>query len=373
MAWPVSERFKRALRLSHDAVTRVEVWRDGVNITPAGGLPVASGDVTIDEGSKVRRSISLLVADPDLDPDDAEDLLAPFGTELRVWRGVRMTEGDVEEVPVGVFRIDSAKRAGWASGVQVTGGDRSNAVKDARFLAPENTPAGVLVTDEIARLITDAIDVEVFDLTNSQTKTYAATWARDRWDAIEVLANSIGAEVFFDPAGRAIIRTVPRLAEDSEAVWDVDVDEETGALLDLDTGLASAGVYNAVVAQSESAENEPTVTAVAYLSDGPLRWRDGFRIPRFFVSKMLRTVEQAADAARAILARSITYAQTVSASSLPNPALDAGDVVAVTARDGSQVLRIVSKIGLPLEPGAMSLETRTTAELTVSADLGSLD
>lgn len=363
--WPVSARFEKALRLSHDVSTVVDVYRDGVLL--AEKIPVSGGRIEIDEGSKVRRTISLTVADPDLAPDDAEDLLAPFGTELHVRCGVRMTEGDVEEVPVGVFRISSVSRPGWFAGLQISGGDRSLAVQEARFLRPENTARNVLVVEEIARLIRGALpDVEVFDLTNSRAPTLSATWERERWDAIEDLADSIGAEVFFDSEGRAIIRTVPRLHADSVAVWEIDVDEDFGSLLDVGTGLSSEGVYNAVVAEGEAQENSPTISRIAYQTEGPLRWREGYQVPRFFASKFIRTREQASAVAEALLARSLLYAQEVTADALPHYALDAGDVVGITRPDGRRSLHVVSALTLPLGPGGMGVKTRTNAEAVVS-------
>lgn len=370
MAWPVSDRFLSALRLSHDVVTTVDVYRDGVLLRE--GLPITGGTVTVDEGSKVRRTVSLTVGETGLDPAEATDLLAPFGTELHVRTGVRMTEGDVEDVPVGVFRIETAKRSGWLGALTVSGGDRSTAVQAARFLTPENTAAGAYVVDEIARLIHGALpDVEVFDLTNSQARTVAAAWDRDRWDAVCALADSIGAEVFFDPQGRALIRPVPTTTEGT-AVWEVDANTDTAALLDLQTGLSSEGVYNAVVAEGETQTGAPAVLAVAYLTTGPLAWRPGFAVPRFFSSRFLQTVEQCATAASALLVRSSAFSQEVSPVSLPNPALEAGDLIGVTDPDGNRTQRLVAKFDLPLGPGAMPISTRVNEPITVSGDVGSL-
>lgn len=369
MPWPTSARFQEALRASHEVVTEADVLHDGKVVER--GLPITGGSVSVDEGSSVRRTVTLDVGDLDLDPDDAEDLLAPFGTEIAIRSGVRFTEGDTELVPVGVFRLDDVGRGGWFEALTLTGADRSATVSDARFLGPRNTRPNRVVVDEIATLIREAIDVEVFDLTFSTAITAAATWERDRWPAIETLAASIGAEVYFDPAGRALTRPIPEVDPGGEVVWEIDCGEN-GVLLDVSTGLSRDQVYNAVVARGEASEQSAPVQAIAYQARGRTRWRKGFQVPRFYSSPMIQTISQAETAARKILARSVAFSREIGPTTLPNPALDVGDQVAVTLPDGSRSFHIVTKISLPLGPGSMGIETRVAADYETTTDAGSL-
>jgi hypothetical protein len=369
--WEVSDRFLDGVATSHEVVTLVEVWRDGAYVRD---LPVTGGEVVVDEGSKVRRTLSISSSEIDLDPKTAEDLLAPFGTELRVYTGLRFTEGDTEIVPVGVFGIQTAGRSGWLSELGIAGEDRSRAVADSRLLAPY-TPNGVSVFDAIVALVSPVIpNVEVYDLTADLLAVNAEaskiTFERERWDAVESLAAGIGCEAVFDPEGRLIIREVPQISADTVPVWAIEANTDDAAMIDVSTALSADKVYNAVVATS-SAE-DVNVTAIVYQSTGALRWRAGFQRPRFYASPLIKTAGQAVTVATAILARSLVYAQAVELESLPNPALTVGDPITVTRPDGTTETRIVSRLSIPLFLAAMTVDTRVGIEAEETDDVGEL-
>lgn len=372
--WEVSDRFLDAVAASHEVVTRAEVWRDGAYVQD---LAVTGGSVTIDESSKVRRILDLGAADIDLDPQSAEDLLSPFGTELRVYTGLRFVEGDTEEVPVGVFGITNAGRSGWLAELGLTAEDRSRAIADSRLIAPYTPATDATVLDAVTALASEVIaDVEVYDLTEDIRATTSVvpkvTYERERWDAIEALVGGIGAEAVFDPEGRLIIRDVPQVDADSEPVWAVEANTDNAVMLDIATALSSDKVYNAVVASSSGDNDSPVITRVVYQQTGALRWRSGFQRPRFYASPLIKTAEDAVSAATSILARSLVYSQGVNLEALPNPALDAGDVITVTRPDGTSELRVVARIQLPLYLGAMSLDTRVAIDAASADTVGDL-
>ncbi len=376
---PVSGRWDSALRVAHDLVVTCEVWTAGVRQTLPDGttsLRVVSGQVTVDEGSKVRRTATIVIANPELLPIAPGDLLTPPFVDLRVFSGVRYAEGDVEMVPVGVFRLSSASLPAWLSGIQLAGDDYSRVLVDARFLGPWATPAGNKVTAEIARMATAVLpSLTVVDFTGSAAKTAASSWDRDRWDSMDKLAASIGAEVFFDPVGRLIIRPVPQVTSTSQSVWTVDGATPTAVMTDVSTSLSVDRVYNAVVASSSA--QGVVASAVAYQRSGPFAWSSSFQRPRFYSSPVLTTVNQCASAATAILARSVAFTRQITVQSVPNPALEVGDVVTVTLPpdvNGRVVSepRIVSRITLPLAPAAMGVDTRVGVDALTTSDVGSL-
>lgn len=369
--WEVSDRFLDGVASSHEVVTHVEVWRDGAFVRD---LPVTGGEVVVDEGSKVRRTLSISSSEIDLDPKTAEDLLAPFGTELRVYTGLRFTEGDTEIVPVGVFGIQSAGRAGWLADLGITGEDRSRAIADSRLLAPY-TPNGVSVFDAIVALCSPVIpNLEVYDLTESLRATEATaskiTFERERWDAVEALAAGIGCEAVFDPEGRLMIREVPQVTAATAPVWAIEANTDNAVMLDIATALSADKVYNAVVATSS--DEGVNVTRVVYQATGALRWRQGFQRPRFYASPLIKSAEDAVSAATAILARSLVYAQGVELETLPNPALTVGDPILVTRPDGTKETRIVSRLTIPLYLASMKVDTRVGIEAEATDDVGEL-
>lgn len=367
--WDTSDRWDPALRVAHGIVTKAEVWRGGSYVQD---INVVGGAVAVDESSKVRRSLTLTASDVTLLPDGTSDLLSPFGTDLRVYSGIAYTEGDTELVPVGVFRITDVAQRSHLAELEVTADDYSHVLADARFLVPWNTPAGAAVVDEIARMVHDVDPtIEVYDLTGSSTLTVAATWDRERWDAIEQLAASIGAEPFFDALGRLIVRPVPTVTSTSVSVWDVDSNTSTAVMLDVALGVSSSLVYNAVVASSSGSTSSP-ITGIAYQQSGDFKWQAGFKRPRFYSSPLLSTVEQCQQAASAILARSVVFARSLAPVAAPNPALDVGDVITVTLPDGTAELRVVSALTVPLDLNPMQIDTRVGVDALTASDTGSL-
>jgi len=344
--FPVSDRFLEALRVSHEVVTRIDVFYGGILVYQ--DLPVEEGTVTVDEGSQVRRSANLTVADPSLDPSSIIDLLAPFGTEFMVRRGIKFAEGDEESIPLGVFRIDEASRSSWFDGVNITGSDRSGGLADARFMAGWNTLGGVEIRTEIENLVRDVYpNIEFYDETDDDSLTQPAVWERDRMEAIETLAKALGAEFIFDPLGRAVLRPVTTDLG-SEADWVIDCGDR-GVMLDVATGVSRTDVFNAVAAFGEQQDGTPPVQGYAFVLSGPLTWGGPFgKKPRFFTSPFLATSEQAQKAAKSVLVRSTGFNRSVQPTTIVNPALDAGDTLQIQLPDGNVYWHVLRSMTIPL-------------------------
>lgn len=369
-SWITSPQWDEARRTGFLPTARAEVWLDG---TLQHECAVTGGTVGVDESSKVRRSLKLSVADIAMDPRDASDLLAPFGTELHMFAGMEYS-GTPEEVPVGVFTLEESGRSSWTADLELSGFDRAGVLAEARFLTPWNTIPGTLVVDEIAALILSVLPgVEVFDLTGSEAAVRAASWDRDRWEAIDNLARGIGAEVFFDQAGRAIIRDVPTVGEALENEEDMVVihaNRDDSDLLDVATGMSRAGVYNAVVASSDQ---EVPIVAVAYQASGPLRWRPGFQKPRFYSTPVVQSYDGMALAATKILARSVAYSRKIAPQIIADYSLDVGTPVRVSLPDEYTETRILSQFSFDLGGASMACGTRLDPEVATTDDPGTLD
>lgn len=107
----ISEEFARAVAGPHEHVALVEVVRDGAVVRT---LAVHAGSVDADRSNRILRRFAAAVADPDgeLTPEGIRDLLAPFGTVLRIYRGVRIP------VVAAVRDVDDTQ-AEWAAGTRV--------------------------------------------------------------------------------------------------------------------------------------------------------------------------------------------------------------------------------------------------------------
>lgn len=369
--WAVSSRWLPALTAGYEQVSRAEVFSDGAPVLVDGAplvLTLTGGSVSLSESSKVRRNLTLRAADLGLLPRAAGDALSPFGVELQVSTGPRYTEGDVELVPVGRFVLDTVASEGWGSGLSLRAGDRATAVQGAQFTSAWTANPGALVTDEIARLLWSVNPSwVVINLTGSGALVPAGlSWTDDRWDAIGDLATSIGAEVAFDPIGRAVIRKVP----DGSALsaWTID---PTRNMVDVSRSLSRQGVSNVVVASS-SDPMIPPVSGTAWVANGPLRRRPDYQVVRKYASPVLQTVDACMLAAQTVLTRSVTVAQEIVPTVYPNPALDVGDVLTVIDPDSSEPLtRVASGTTIPLGPSdqGMSVTTRVPDTLSVAAGM----
>lgn len=96
---------KTVVRTGQTAICRVDVIRDGRVVAQ---LTIHRGSVTADRTQAQMRTFEVEVSDPDgvLTPEDMQSLLAPFGTRLQLWRGLRL-----QDVTTLTFYANSA--AAW--------------------------------------------------------------------------------------------------------------------------------------------------------------------------------------------------------------------------------------------------------------------
>jgi len=362
--YAVTQDFLTALRSSHQVVTRVDSYVARSTTLRASDLPVAEGSVTADSTSQVRRTLDLTISDPALMPRSETDALSPYSSELYVSRGIQFPNGEVEWCPLGLFRIDDAKRGFAGQTVQVSGVDRSRTVADRRFEKPRQASGSATRVSWITTLVHEVFPgVVVTDTTGStEGMPYPPlTWERERWEAIESLATSIGAEAFFGQRGGLVIRPEPALS--NPVAWWVDAGA-SGVLVDGERSISRERTYNVVVATGESVGNFAPSRAVVADTDptSPTRVDGPFgRVPRFFTSPALRTTAQATNAAAALLGKARALNRQLELSLVPNPALEPGDVIMVRMDDGTRERHILDKVTCPLGPvGSMSLSTRST-------------
>jgi len=365
----VSARFLPALCGPHRVQVMIESRR-GASVLYS-GIPVVDGSVTVDGTAVCRRTLSLTVpprlstglySDRPSLPDSPSHPLAAYGQELHVSYGVVYTDDSVEWVRAGVFRIDSTAGSLLGDGtVQVTARSREAFIVDARFLAPR-TVSGPSVTSLIAQLIHEVLPgVEVVVAASRDARVPTTTFDEDRAGAITSLAESIGAVWYADGWGRFVVADAPSTT--GTPAWTVHAGEG-GVLVSASTSTTRDGVYNAVVVRGESPSGDfPPMQATVYDEDltSPTRWGDPHTgrfgmVPRFESYPTVSTLEQARAVGRGLLAQSVGAAHTLEASSVPNPALEPGDLVHVITDPadpaGSVRAHIVDGYTLGLTAGA---------------------
>ena len=342
----VSSAFTTALSNNHIIATKCEVLTNGSLNTSLPTLSVTDGQVRVDVTQSVRRRCELRLTDftGTITPSTADDILTPYGTELKLYRGLSYktlgTTSD-ELVPLGVFRISSVEvhDSGDGYDIQIEGYDRSRAVQRAKlkdvYVIPNNTDGAAA----LQALISSGVPGLDYNFTTSGytlPKTILDA-GQDRWEAAMRIADAMAMEIFFDPNGICVLRAVP----DPDATIPVATYQEG-----LQTSLAyvmknwsDEGVFSHVIVTGEATDNstpvraewidtDPTSPTYAY---GPFG-----DVPIFLVSPLIKSQVQAQAVADNRGKKITGAAEQVFIDILVNPALQ--------ERDGIRVVRTKSKV-----------------------------
>jgi hypothetical protein len=348
--YPVSDRFLARLAESHTPVTEVLLFLTDGRVVP---LEHTGGSVNVDRGQAVRRTCTVTVPEPALIPRTPTDQLATYGARLRISRGVEYGDGTSEMVPLGLFRLDSVDGDVAEGPVTLQGKGLEAVVQDDRFTAPYRAVGTVVsaITDLIRRSLPDA-DI-ISEITDQVIGARVFDYEADPWAGCQEIAAVAGAEVYANADGVFIIRVLPDLAE-ADPVWAVEA-AEGGVYISGSRAMSLDGVYNAVLARGENtSDNTPPVSYLAVDSDpgSPTYWGGPFgHRPMFYTSSTLTTVGACQGAATLKLAQAKAPNASGDISSLPNPALEPGDVIRVTHPDNSRELHQVASFTVPLDLG----------------------
>lgn len=349
--WPLSSLAQQVLTRSHAVQVRATAYTAALGTYT--GLPISGGSVSVDATSANRRTATISVSGA-LWPASPTDLLSPLGSELQIDYGIVLPGQGIEWVPLirGVLDKDE-RQLPTSSGdgsITLSLTDRSLRVQEDRLLAPMQTTSGATVVNQITSLIQGTLpSVVVTDQTGSAQIAPVLDIARDKWtDGIEALATSIGAELVFDPQGNCVIRPVPTLA--ANPVWTI-ASGSGGVLVSVDEVQSRENVYNAVVVSGQTSDGTAPVTATVYDTDptSPTQWGGAFgHKPRFYSSPLLTTTAACQTAGAALLARATGMCANVTLQAICNPALDAGDVIAVVVGN-TVALHIIDTMTIPLK------------------------
>lgn len=351
--YAVSDRFLQAIAESHDVAVEVVLIRtDGTSET----LDITGGSVSVDRSASVRRTCTVTLADPTLIPRTAADKVSIYGARLRISRGVQYGDGSQELVPLGVFRIDSVSGDVDEGPVSITGKGLEIVVADDRFTTPYRASGTAVsaVTSLIQRSIPTA---SVVIGTVVDVAIGPRTWdvGADPWAAVGELAAVVGAEVYADGSGAFVITELPDILTTSP-VWTVAAGEG-GTYVEASRGMSSDAVFNGILAGGENSESgvAPFQVLVVDSDPGsPTYWDGpyGHRLaPQPVTSPAILTSIQATAAATLRLRQAQAANASADLTTLPNPALEVGDVLRVVYADGTAELHQVSAFPVPLDVG----------------------
>jgi hypothetical protein len=348
--YPVSDRFLPRLAENHSPAIEVKLFLTDGRVVD---LEHIDGSVPVDRAQAIRRTCTVTVADPSLIPRTPADQLATYGARLRIRRGVHYGDGSSELVPLGVFRLDSVTGDVNEGPVTLSGNDLAAVVQDDKFTAPWKSTGTVIaaITALVQRSLPDA-DV-IATIADSAIGQRTFDIEADPWAACQEIAAAAGAEVYPNADGTFVISTLPDILTITP-VWEIAA-SEGGVYIRANRGMTSDRVFNGVLARGENTAE--AVAPVSYLAtdtdtSSPTYWGGPFgRRPMFYSSPTLTTLGACTAAATLKLAQAKAPNASGDISSLPNPALEPGDVVRIVHPDGSRELQQVASFTVPLSEG----------------------
>jgi hypothetical protein len=371
---PQTTLYRQALGGPHNAYSRVEVWKAGIlqeefNQGTPGDLtnrPVFyTGSVRSTLNSRVARTLSMNVPDR-LYPYTDDDLLDPFGSHLKAYRGIRYGDGMVDEFPIfnGPIKRVTPQQGGIA---QVQAADLANEVINAGFLGASQADAGADVVTEFRRLVSGGYPAAVFGTSDTFINSVPAlSYDTDRGAALDALAKAAGAFWYPLADGRFVIRHIP---------WTVALSTQalpmgSGAEADLPyPGTVTSawpdkdndGVVNRLILSGERPDGSTPFFAVVEDTDPASKTRISGPYGVKAVTIRLNSVDNAAtalSAAKAAFARAKARTEPWRINCTPDASLELGDPIALYWR-GRFKQQIIASYTLPLEAnGSMSIDGR---------------
>jgi Domain of unknown function (DUF5047) len=358
---PVTPRFLASLRESHQVSVAANVYTPTAPTTPI-AVDIISGQVTIDANARVRRHASLEIAFS-LQDATARDLVRslPFGGTATIERGIRYPDGSVERVQLGRLRVDSIVWRELQGSAMLTLSDRMAQIQDEAFTVPFQ-PTGMHPSDAVVQAVRDVFGttIQYHVLTSPATEPVIGSmtvYLDDRAAALTDLASSVNAETLFDNQGDFVIRPT---GSSGAPAWIIDAGDR-GAMLSAEETLDRSSVRNGVVVRGQAdAETEPFYALATYDDpNAPTRWGGPFgRVAMISESTTITSQAQANAAARSLLNLRLGLQRTLTLQSLPNPALEPGDIIQLVFADGRTEQQTVNSTNIQLDPsGALLLTT----------------
>ena len=355
---PASEQFLESLRFSHVIAAAAELIFPGETDTIS--VPVEAGSITIDRTAEHRRTGTITIP-WSLQADLGVDIRTlPLGGYVLVHRGLRYANGDLELILLGRLRVESVTWDTLAASASLELADRQAQITDEPFSVPY-AAAGQLPAAAAVGIVQGVFGDTIAYHTPYQPPTPLGdiTYTGARTDALSALEQSYAAETYFDANGDFVFAAKP--GDSEPVVWTVDAGD-TGVMVNAQESLDRTGIYNGVLVTGQGDADLPPVTGLATYTDpaSPVRWGGPFgRVAMLADSTSASTPEDAAATAASLLNLRLKQTRSLTLTSAPNPALEAGDTIRVLFPDGRRETHLVDSTTISLATDAQAITTRT--------------
>lgn len=365
--YPTTTKFKAAILLNHKVVVYAEVWNSERKLID---LNIDTGKVSVTANNNIRRTCEIhLTTDrttTNLVPATGFDSLAPFGNQLKLFRGIQYDDGTTESIPLGVFVMTEVKVTDRNEGVDmvIRGEDKSIIVSRNKWTSAYQMINGTLETSLTALLQNRYPDIKLdFPITNVTVNqiVLGSDSSLDPWaDAVNI-AQLVGYDLFFDVKGVCTMKQFPSL--DASSVVATYKEGSGTTVTQVDRNISTKETYNGVIYTIEGSQvTTPIRVEIWDDNTASPTYRYGVfgSVPTFITTNLINTSADAIKAASLILNTVIGAQEQIDFSSVVDPSLDVNDVVYIKSI-GSKVDRtvIIDSLDIPLEyTGTLSVKTR---------------
>jgi hypothetical protein len=374
-----TDEFLAEIRRSHTIISWIDVTSPTNETTR---LAATGGSITDDATAETRRRCSVTCYDAtgSLTPKSAQDLLTPYGTEIRPYRGVIYADGRTEVIPLGVYRIsqvDVEDQVGGSPDIKIEGFDRSRTVMRDKFIEPYTVAKDTKLVDAIKKIIARTFpDVEWDAISKDMAATAPLVYDANTspWEAATALAKSLGCELYFSATGKLVL--APPADAKANPAPDFDYIEGKGCTM---TTFASRFTddpgYNGVILEGASVgDDKPPVRAVAW-DDEPTSptYRKGpyGEVPTFIQDENITKQEDADNAVKSLLQAQLGFSQQVTITCWPNPALHSGSIIKVERkRSGATGLYTIDSHTIPMQASETATIVARKSGTTVNPEGG---
>jgi hypothetical protein len=365
--YATSAAFKSAIVSDHIVIGKAEIWNADRKLID---FDIDTGKVSVSTSNAIRRTCEVhLTTDrssTNYVPDNGFDFVAPFGNQLRVYRGIQYTDGTEEYIPLGVFVITEVQVQDTNAGVSmsVRGEDKSIIVSRNKWTSSYQMVSGTLEASLTALLQNRYPDIEVdFPTTNVTVNQIilGADSNLDPWKDAVMLAQLVGYDLYFDVNGICTMRQFPTL--DAASVVATYEEGNGTTITSLDRKISTKETYNGVIYTVEGSQVTTPIRVEVWDEDTTSpTYRYGVfgSVPTFITTNVIGTSADAIKAATLLLNTYIGQQEEITFESIVDPSLDVNDVIYVKS-EGAKVDRtvIIDSMDIPLEyTGTLTVNTR---------------
>jgi hypothetical protein len=354
--YPTTATFKTAVKTNHKVIAKAEIWSTERKLLD---LDIDSGKVSVNTSSAIRRTCEVhLTTDrttANLVPDNGFDSLAPFGNQIKLYRGIEFDDGTQEYVPLGVFVITEVKVTDNNEGVSISlrGEDKSIIVSRNKWTSSYQMVNGTLETSLTSLLQNRHPDIVTdFPTTNVTVNQIilGSDSQLDPWKDAVGIAQLVGYDLYFDVKGVCTMRQFPTL--DAASVVATYQEGSGTTITELDRNISTKETYNGVIYSIEGSQVTTPIRVEIWDEDpASPTYRYGVfgSVPTFVTTSLLSTSAEAIKAASLLLNTYIGQQEEIDFSSVVDPSLDVNDVIYVKA-EGAKVDRtvIIDSLEVPL-------------------------